>query len=74
MQWVFLGILSNTTAAAMAFEIAHNKILERVCEYKGGTPIFIYRLGWETALGLWQIGKSKRTRGCEAQRARYYVG
>lgn len=45
VDWTFFGIASNTAAAAMSFEMAHNKILEWACAYKGGTPIFSYRLG-----------------------------
>ncbi|KAJ5117485.1 hypothetical protein N7448_011117 [Penicillium atrosanguineum] len=45
VEWSFFGIASNTVAAAVAFEMAHNLILEWACAYKGGTPTFSYRLG-----------------------------
>lgn len=45
VSWSFFGIASNTVAAAMSFEMAHNSILEWACAYKGGTPTFNYRLG-----------------------------
>ncbi|KAJ5185259.1 hypothetical protein N7472_010099 [Penicillium cf. griseofulvum] len=45
VHWTFFGIASNTAAAAMSFEMAHNNILEWACAYKGGTPTFSYRLG-----------------------------
>ncbi|KAJ5091592.1 hypothetical protein NUU61_006462 [Penicillium alfredii] len=45
MQWTFFGITDNTAAAAMGFEMAHNKILEWACAYKSGTPTFSYRFG-----------------------------
>ncbi|KAJ5964211.1 uncharacterized protein N7479_004087 [Penicillium vulpinum] len=45
VDWTFFGIASNTAAAAMSFEMAHNNILEWACAYKGGTPTFSYRLG-----------------------------
>lgn len=45
MEWTFFGIADNTVAAAAAFEMAHNLILEWACAYKGGGPTFSYRLG-----------------------------
>jgi hypothetical protein len=45
MNWTFFGIAKNTIAAAMAFEMAHNKILEWACAYKGGSTTFSYRIG-----------------------------
>ena len=45
VEWSFFGIASNTVAAAVAFEMAHNLILEWACAYKGGAPTFSYRLG-----------------------------
>lgn len=45
VEWSFFGIASNTVAAAIAFEMAHNLILEWGCVYKGGAPTFSYRLG-----------------------------
>lgn len=45
VQWVFFGIASNTAAAAMGFEMAHNKILDWSCKLKGGQSTSSYRLG-----------------------------
>lgn len=45
IHWTFFGIAQNTVAAAMGFEMAHNKILEWACAYKGGNPTFSYRMG-----------------------------
>lgn len=45
VNWTFYGIASNTVAAAISFEMAHNNILEWACAYKGGSPTFSYRLG-----------------------------
>lgn len=45
VEWSFFGIATNTVAAAIAFEMAHNLILEWGCAYKGGAPTFSYRLG-----------------------------
>jgi hypothetical protein len=45
VDWTFFGIADNTVAAAAAFEMAHNLILEWACAYKGGGPTFSYRLG-----------------------------
>ena len=43
VDWTFFGIAENTIVAARGFEIAHNKILDRACAYKDGSPS--YRLG-----------------------------
>ncbi|KAJ5745971.1 hypothetical protein N7520_011153 [Penicillium odoratum] len=45
IHWTFFGIADNTDVATRAFAVAHNKILEWACDYKGGTPTFSYRLG-----------------------------
>lgn len=45
VEWIFFGIASNTVAAAMSFEMAHNRILDWACAYKGGKPTFSYRIG-----------------------------
>jgi hypothetical protein len=45
VEWSFFGIASNTVAAAIAFEMSHNLILEWACDYKGGAATFSYRLG-----------------------------
>ncbi|KAJ5144267.1 hypothetical protein N7526_001775 [Penicillium atrosanguineum] len=36
VEWSFFGIASNTVAAAVAFEMAHNLILEWACAYPMG--------------------------------------
>ncbi|KAE8130888.1 hypothetical protein BDV38DRAFT_266017 [Aspergillus pseudotamarii] len=41
----FFGIAENTVTAAEAFEMAHNKILDWACSYKGGSATFSYRIG-----------------------------
>ncbi|KAJ5902535.1 hypothetical protein N7495_003063 [Penicillium taxi] len=60
MNWTFFGVASNTAAAAMSFEMAHNQIVEWACEYKGGTPTFNYRLG--VADGLMAMAKREKKR------------
>ncbi|KOS43159.1 hypothetical protein ACN38_g5954 [Penicillium nordicum] len=60
MHWTFFGIASNTAAAAMSFEMAHNNILEWACAYKGGTPTFSYRLG--VADGLVAMANKEKSR------------
>lgn len=51
ITWTFYGIASNTVAAAMAFEMVHNLILEWAMKYKGGSATFCYRLGVADGLG-----------------------
>lgn len=60
VHWTFFGISSNTAAAAMSFEMAHNNILEWACAYKGGTPTFSYRLG--VADGLVAMANKEKRR------------
>ncbi|KAE8334957.1 hypothetical protein BDV24DRAFT_171759 [Aspergillus arachidicola] len=45
IHWYFFGIAGNTVTAAGAFEMAHNKILDWACLYKGGSSTFSYRIG-----------------------------
>jgi hypothetical protein len=45
IAWSFFGIAENTVTAAIAFEMAHNKILDWACSYKGGSATFSYRVG-----------------------------
>lgn len=66
VEWSFFGIASNTVAAAMSFEMAHNKILDWACAYKGGTPTFIYRIG--VADGLAAMAYRGRQRELEQVR------
>lgn len=60
VDWIFFGIANNTAAAAMAFVMAHNNILEWACAYKGGTPTFSYRLG--VADGLVAMANREKSR------------
>ncbi|KAJ5516512.1 hypothetical protein N7527_008072 [Penicillium freii] len=60
IHWTFFGIASNTAAAAISFEMAHNNILEWACAYKGGTPTFSYRLG--VADGLVAMANKEKSR------------
>ncbi|KAE8326602.1 hypothetical protein BDV39DRAFT_205763 [Aspergillus sergii] len=45
IHWSFFGIAENTVTAAGAFKMAHNKILDWACSYKGGSSTFSYRIG-----------------------------
>ncbi|BAE62486.1 unnamed protein product [Aspergillus oryzae RIB40] len=45
VHWSFFGIAENTVTAAGAFKMAHNKILDWACSYKGGSSTFSYRIG-----------------------------
>lgn len=58
--WTFFGIADNTVAAAMGFEMAHNKILEWACAYKGGSPTCSYRLGVADGLAAMAYREKKR--------------
>lgn len=60
VEWSFFSIASNTVAAAMAFEMVHNLILEWACGYKGGPPTFSYRLG--IADGLQTLANREKRR------------
>ncbi|KAJ5655020.1 hypothetical protein N7490_002023 [Penicillium lividum] len=60
VEWSFFGIASNTVAAAMAFEMAHNRILDWACSYKGGTPTFSYRIGVADGLGAMAYRERQR--------------
>ncbi|KAJ5239618.1 hypothetical protein N7468_004237 [Penicillium chermesinum] len=63
VEWTFYGIADNTVPAASGFEMAHNKILEWACDYKGGTPTFSYRLG--VADGLYSMANREKDRELE---------
>ncbi|KAJ6050209.1 uncharacterized protein N7446_005555 [Penicillium canescens] len=63
----FFGIASNTVAAAIAFEMAHNLILEWGCVYKGGAPTFSYRLGVADGLKT-MANREKQNELAEVQR------
>lgn len=58
IDWTFFGIASNTIAAAMAFEMAHNLILDWACHYKGGPSAFSYQIG--VADGLRKMAKREK--------------
>ncbi|KAF5863553.1 hypothetical protein ETB97_009797 [Aspergillus alliaceus] len=45
VMWTFFGVAENTVAAAMAFEMAHNRILDWACSYKRGSTTFSYCIG-----------------------------
>ncbi|KAJ5653923.1 hypothetical protein N7490_000926 [Penicillium lividum] len=60
IHWTFFGIADNTDVAARAFAVAHNKILEWACDYKGGTPTFSYRLGVADGLKAMAYREKKR--------------
>ncbi|KAJ5745063.1 hypothetical protein N7520_010245 [Penicillium odoratum] len=60
VEWSFFGITSNTVAAAMAFEMAHNRILDWACSYKGGTPTFSYRIGVADGLAAMAYREKQR--------------
>ncbi|KAJ6117645.1 hypothetical protein N7512_007370 [Penicillium capsulatum] len=60
MEWTFFGIADNTTAAAMGFEMAHNKILDWASAYKGGAPTFSYRLGVADGLAAMAYCEKRR--------------
>ncbi|KAJ6009037.1 hypothetical protein N7522_004053 [Penicillium canescens] len=67
VEWSFFGIASNTVAAAIAFEMAHNLILEWGCVYKGGAPTFSYRLGVADGLKT-MANREKQNELAEVQR------
>lgn len=58
IDWSFFGIASNTIAAAMAFEVVHNLILDWACRYKGGPSAFSYQIG--VADGLRRMAKQEK--------------
>ncbi|KAJ5636076.1 uncharacterized protein N7484_009389 [Penicillium longicatenatum] len=60
IDWSFFGIANNTVVAARAFEVAHNKILEWACDYKGGKSTFSYRLGAADGLKAMAYRERKR--------------
>jgi hypothetical protein len=60
VEWSFFGIASNTVAAAMSFEMAHNRILNWACVYKGGKPTFSYRIGVADGLAAMAIREKQR--------------
>jgi hypothetical protein len=58
IDWTFYGIAENTATAAIAFEIAHNKILEWACAHKGISTSFSYCRG--VADGLLSMAREER--------------
>ncbi|KAH1841332.1 hypothetical protein KXX54_002047 [Aspergillus fumigatus] len=56
----------NTVTAAIAFEMAHNKILDWACSYKGGSATFSYRVG--VADGLVSMANCEKKIELEAAR------
>lgn len=67
VEWSFFGIASNTVAAATAFEMAHNLILEWACHYKGGASTSSYRLGVSDGLRT-MANREKQKELAELQR------
>lgn len=66
IAWSFFGIAENTVTAAIAFEMAHNKILDWACSYKGGSATFSYRVG--VADGLVSMANCEKKIELEAAR------
>lgn len=67
IEWTFFGIAENTVASAMGFEMAHNKILDWACAYKGGSSSNSYRIG--VADGLKEMARlEKRKELTDAKR------
>lgn len=64
--WTFYGIAENTAAAAQAFEMIHNKILDWACAYSGASASFSYCKGF--ADGLWSL--AHRQKAQETEKAR----
>lgn len=64
--WTFYGIAENTAAAAQAFEMIHNKILDWACAYNGASASFSYCTG--VADGLWSL--AHRQKAQETEKAR----
>lgn len=63
IRWTFYGIAKNTVAAAMAFEMVHNKILDWACAHTGVSATYSYCNG--VADGLISMAnkqKDKETR------------
>lgn len=69
VHWTFFGIADNTVAAAVGFEMSHNKILEWACSLKAALLPSATALAWQMGLWLRPIGKTKRTLSSSAQRA-----
>jgi hypothetical protein len=57
---VFFGIAENTVTTAIAFEMAHNKVLDWACSYKGGSATFSYRIGAADGL-VFMANREKKT-------------
>ena len=53
IDWTFYGIAPNTVAAALAFEMAHNLVLEWARAKKGATNSYCLGVGG----GLWEMAK-----------------
>lgn len=64
--WTFYGIAKNADAAAQAFEMTHNKIVEWACAYSGTAASFSYCKGIADGL-LSMAYKQKRQ---ESEKAR----
>lgn len=60
IDWTFYGIAENTATAAVAFEIAYNRILEWSCAHKGISASFSYCCG--VADGLLSMAHREKKR------------
>ncbi|PIG87102.1 hypothetical protein AARAC_012020 [Aspergillus arachidicola] len=61
-------IAESTVTAVVAFEMAHNKILDWAFSYKGGSATFSYRVG--VADGLVSMAKPAKEREVDMERER----
>lgn len=66
IAWTFYGIAENTAAAAQAFEIIHNKILDWACAYSGASASFSYCKG--VADGLYSLAHKQKKQETEKAR------
>ena len=66
IMWTFYGIAENTAAAAQAFEIIHNKILDWACAYSGASASFSYCKG--VADGLYSLAHRQKKQETEKVR------
>ena len=58
IEWKFYGIAPNTIAAAMAFEMAFNLILEWARPKKGRSVTYSYCMG--VSSGLWRMAEKEK--------------
>ncbi|GAD96365.1 hypothetical protein TERG_03956 [Paecilomyces variotii No. 5] len=58
IEWSFYGIREHTVSAAMAFEMAHNKILDWALQQRGNAAVFSYCQG--VADGLYSMAREEK--------------